>query len=43
MKITSIKAWQVDLPIKEGRYKWSNNNFVDVLIALWLPLKLMMV
>ena len=30
MKITAIKAWQVDLPLKEGRYKWSNNNFVDV-------------
>jgi L-alanine-DL-glutamate epimerase-like enolase superfamily enzyme len=30
MKITGIKAWQVDLPLKEGRYKWSNGNFVDV-------------
>jgi L-alanine-DL-glutamate epimerase-like enolase superfamily enzyme len=30
MKITAIKAYQVDLPLKEGRYSWSNGNFVDV-------------
>ena len=30
MKITAIKAWQVDLPFKEGRYSWSNGNFVEV-------------
>jgi L-alanine-DL-glutamate epimerase-like enolase superfamily enzyme len=30
MKITAIKAWQIDLPLKEGRYSWSNGNFVDV-------------
>ena len=30
MKITAIKAWQVDLPLKEGRYSWSNGNYVDV-------------
>lgn len=30
MKITAIKAWQVNLPLKEGRYSWSNGNFVDV-------------
>ena len=30
MKITAIKAWQVDLPLREGRYKWSGGNFVDV-------------
>lgn len=30
MKITEIKAWQVDLPLKEGRYSWSNGNFVEV-------------
>lgn len=30
MKITSIKAWQVDLPLEEGRYSWSNGNFVEV-------------
>ncbi|MDE0308125.1 MAG: mandelate racemase/muconate lactonizing enzyme family protein [Albidovulum sp.] len=30
MKITAIRAWQVDLPVKEGRYAWSNGKFVDV-------------
>ncbi|TNE34899.1 MAG: mandelate racemase [Alphaproteobacteria bacterium] len=30
MKITAIKAWQVDLPLKEGRYSWSNGNFVEL-------------
>ncbi len=29
MKITGIKAWKVDLPLKEGRYSWSNGNFVE--------------
>ena len=33
MKITAIKAWQVDLPLKEGRYSWSNGNFVEVFDA----------
>ncbi len=33
MKITAIKAWQVDLPLKEGRYRWSGGNFVDVFDA----------
>jgi cis-L-3-hydroxyproline dehydratase len=30
MKITGIKYWQVNLPLREGRYSWSNGNFVDV-------------
>ena len=30
MKITQIKAYQVDLPLKEGRYNWSNDNFIKV-------------
>ncbi len=30
MKITRIAAYQVDLPLKEGRYSWSNENSVDV-------------
>lgn len=30
MKITTITAWQVDLPLREGRYNWSNGNFVEV-------------
>ena len=33
MKITAVKAWQVDLPLKEGRYSWSNGNFVEVFDA----------
>jgi L-alanine-DL-glutamate epimerase-like enolase superfamily enzyme len=33
VKITAIKAWQVDLPLKEGRYSWSNGNFVEVFDA----------
>lgn len=33
MKITAIRVWQVDLPLKEGRYSWSNGNFVDVFDA----------
>ena len=27
MKITSIKIYQVDLPLKEGSYSWSNQSF----------------
>jgi L-alanine-DL-glutamate epimerase-like enolase superfamily enzyme len=30
MKITAIKVWQVKLPLREGRYSWSNGNFVEV-------------
>lgn len=30
MKITEIKVYQVDLPLKEGRYSWSNGNFMEV-------------
>jgi L-alanine-DL-glutamate epimerase-like enolase superfamily enzyme len=30
MKITHIKVYQVDLPLHEGRYSWSNDNAVDV-------------
>jgi cis-L-3-hydroxyproline dehydratase len=33
MKITAIKAWQVDLPLREGRYSWSNDNAVTVFDA----------
>ena len=29
MRITAINVFQVDLPVKEGRYRWSNNNFVE--------------
>jgi L-alanine-DL-glutamate epimerase-like enolase superfamily enzyme len=30
MKITKISVYQIDLPLKEGRYAWSNNNAVEV-------------
>ena len=30
MKITAIHVYQVDLPIKEGRYNWSNGNFIEM-------------
>jgi cis-L-3-hydroxyproline dehydratase len=29
MKITAIKVYQTGLPLKEGRYSWSNDNFVE--------------
>jgi L-alanine-DL-glutamate epimerase-like enolase superfamily enzyme len=30
MRITAIRAWQVDLPLVEGRYTWSDGRFVEV-------------
>jgi L-alanine-DL-glutamate epimerase-like enolase superfamily enzyme len=30
MKITGIRAWRVELPLHEGRYSWSNGNFVEL-------------
>ena len=30
MKITGIRAYQVDLPLHEGSYKWSGGNSVSV-------------
>lgn len=30
MKITGIKAYQVDLPLKEGSYRWSGGKSVEV-------------
>ena len=30
MKITAIRAYQVDLPLHEGTYKWSGGNVVTV-------------
>ncbi|MDA0678802.1 MAG: mandelate racemase/muconate lactonizing enzyme family protein [Proteobacteria bacterium] len=30
MKITAIKVYQVDLPLVEGRYSWSEGKFVEV-------------
>lgn len=33
MKIIGIRAYQVDLPLKEGRYSWSNGNYIEVFDA----------
>ncbi len=33
MKITGITVYQTDLPLREGRYSWSNGNSVDVFDA----------
>jgi L-alanine-DL-glutamate epimerase-like enolase superfamily enzyme len=30
MRITKIEAYQVDLPLREGSYKWSGGNSVEV-------------
>ena len=30
MKIASIRAYQVDLPLHEGRHKWSGGNVVTL-------------
>jgi L-alanine-DL-glutamate epimerase-like enolase superfamily enzyme len=30
MKITKIRVYQVDLPLVEGRYTWSDGRHVDV-------------
>ncbi|SFL11352.1 cis-3-hydroxy-L-proline dehydratase [Shimia haliotis] len=30
MKITALTVYQVDLPLREGRYAWSNGNYIDV-------------
>ncbi|MDA0240594.1 MAG: mandelate racemase/muconate lactonizing enzyme family protein [Proteobacteria bacterium] len=30
MKITEIRVYQVDLPLMEGRYTWSDGRFVEV-------------
>ena len=30
MKIAAIRVYQVDLPVKEGRYAWSEGKYVEV-------------
>lgn len=30
MKIAAVRVYQIDLPLREGRYAWSGGNFVDV-------------
>jgi len=39
MKITELKVFQVDLPLKEGRYNWSNGNFVEIFDSTVIELK----
>lgn len=30
MKISGINVYQVDLPLKEGRYSWAGGKYVEV-------------
>ena len=30
MKITGIRCYQIDLPLKEGRYSWADGKYVEV-------------
>ena len=30
MIISAIRAWQIDLPLREGRYSWADGKFVEV-------------
>jgi len=30
MRIAGIRVWRVELPLLEGRYGWSNDNYVDL-------------
>jgi len=30
MKINAIRVYQIDLPLKEGRYTWASGNYVEV-------------
>ena len=39
MKIIEINAWQVDLPLKEGRYNWSGGNSVSVFDSTVVEIK----
>lgn len=38
MRISALNVYQVDLPLKEGRYTWSNGNFVEVFDSTVLEL-----
>ena len=29
MKINNIKVYKIDIPLKEGSYKWAHNNKVE--------------
>lgn len=39
LKITRIQVFQVDLPLHEGRYKWSDGKFVEVFDATVVKLE----
>jgi len=39
MKITEIKTYQVDLPLKEGSYHWSEDKKVDVFDSTIVEIK----
>ena len=30
MRIAGIRVWRVELPLLEGRYGWSNDNYVEL-------------
>jgi len=39
MIITSVSIYQTDLPLKEGRYNWSNNNSIEAFDATIVEVK----
>ena len=39
MKITAINVYQIDLPIKEGRYSWSEGKYVEVFDCTIIEIK----
>ena len=39
IKIESIEVYQIDLPIKEGRYSWSNENSVSIFDSTVVKIK----
>ena len=39
IKITSIEVYQLDLPIKEGKYSWSHGNSVSVFDSTLVKIK----
>lgn len=39
MQITSITAYRVNLPLREGRYNWSGGNFVEVFDSTVVAIK----
>ena len=39
IKINSIEVYQVDIPIKEGKYNWSHGNSVSVFDSTVVKIK----